>query len=168
MENWKNVPGWSAYEVSDLGRVRRIGKAKGATPGKVKNPSSRKGGYQRVILTQEGRVRQVDVHILVAETFIGPRPDGCQAAHNDGDPRNCRLSNISWKTVSENDADKDRHGSRPKGSSHVLSILTEDQVREIRAAPRAFRVAQELADRFGVKPSTIRNIRSGKRKWRHV
>ncbi len=168
METWKQVPGWTAYEVSDLGRVRRAGKAKGAVAGRIKSPTPRGGGYARVILHQDGMARQVDVHILVAEAFLGPRPTpDHQAAHEDGQPWNCCLSNILWKTRSENDADKDRHGTRPRGESHRMSKLSDDDVREIRATVGPRGIYAALARKFSVSPSTISKIKLG-RKWTHV
>jgi DNA-binding transcriptional regulator YiaG len=58
-----------------------------------------------------------------------------------------------------------RHFSGPpRGEESGQAILTDDAVRAIRSSNDTQR---ELARRFGVSPSTIRNIRH-RRSWRHV
>ena len=168
-ESWRAVVGWDTYEVSNQGRVRRASPARGATVGSVLNPTIRgKYGYLRVVLRQGGRARQVDVQILVAEAWIGPRPSPKhEAAHGDGNPARNSAENIRWATKRENEADKELHGTRRFGSTHPRAKLSEEAVCEIRRHPRSARVAQELAVKFGVAPSTIRNIRWG-RHWSHV
>jgi HNH endonuclease len=51
--------------------------------------------------TEKG-FRMLPVHILMLETFIGPRPEGMLALHCDDDPLHCVLSNLKWGTPSEN------------------------------------------------------------------
>ena len=52
-----------------------------------------------------------------------------------------------------------------RGTAHPSSKLTEDQVREIRRLLKAGQSLAELAKRFGVSRTAIRNIGNG-RKWR--
>ena len=52
-----------------------------------------------------------------------------------------------------------------RGTTHPSSKLTEDQVREIRRLLKAGQSLGELAKRFGVSRTAIRNIGNG-RKWR--
>lgn len=52
----------------------------------------------------------VTVHGLVAEVFIGPRPEGLDVCHNDGDKSNNRASNLRYDTHSENQKDEVRAG----------------------------------------------------------
>lgn len=60
-----------------------------------------------VTLCKEGKVYGPRaVHLYVLETFVGPRPEGMQACHGDGDPANNRLSNLRWDTCSNNNLDK--------------------------------------------------------------
>lgn len=102
-EEWRAVQGWSAYEVSSMGRVRRVGAAKGATVGAVLATEVNGGGYHRVSLSQPGRPgRRVLVHRLVAHAFLGQRPDSLDAHHEDGDKDNNAASNLRYVTRSEN------------------------------------------------------------------
>jgi hypothetical protein len=117
-------------------------------------------GYKVVSLCIGGAQKIRTIHSLVLETFVGPRPDGADGAHDDGRKLNNTLNNLTWKTRSENMRDKHRHGtSRAK--------LTEDGVREIRRRRAKGATLTELSDVFGV---TVPNISSivHRRTWKHV
>lgn len=94
-EVWKPVVGYEGlYEVSDLGRVRRV---------KIIEPSRKKHGYMQISLTGSDGVRKsFRLHRLVAEAFI-PNPDGKpQVNHKDEDTENNRVKNLEWATAEEN------------------------------------------------------------------
>jgi hypothetical protein len=68
-----------------------------------------KGGYYRVCLDKNGKVRSFLVQRLVLETFVGPCPDGMEACHYpDSNKANNALSNLRWDTRLENVKDKIR------------------------------------------------------------
>lgn len=112
-ERWNPVAGYEAsYEVSTLGRVRRIAPQQGTRPGLILKltPVSKRGGYLTVGLSEVGRIKKrYRVHRLVAEAFLGPS-EGRLVRHLDGDPTNNRLSNLQWGDASENAFDRVRHG----------------------------------------------------------
>ncbi len=85
----------------------------------------------------------------VLETYVGPRPEGMWACHNDGDKNNNSLSNLRWDTRSNNERDKLKHGKLQ---------LTAEQVREVRSSTERVGV---IAKRLGVGTSIISRIRSG-------
>jgi len=64
--------------------------------------------------------------------------------------------------------DMSKHGThdglRRKGERHPLSILTEEQVKEIRESSEKGTV---LAERYGIAQSTVSSIRHHGR-WKHV
>ena len=62
-------------------------------------------------LYTQGKNKIRYVHSLVAESFIGPRPEGMEVCHNDGDPTNNHLDNLRYGTSSGNELDKVRHGT---------------------------------------------------------
>lgn len=74
-------------------------------------------GYRCVWLRWHKSQRAVTrlVHRLVLETFAGPCPPDMECRHLDGNRSNNALSNLRWGTKLENEADKDRHGKRPRG-----------------------------------------------------
>jgi hypothetical protein len=54
-----------------------------------------------------------------------------------------------------------------RGEEHARAVLTDAQVRKIRAWPKSYGYRQVLARLFGVSVSTIDDIRSG-RTWAHL
>ena len=89
-ENWRPVIGYeSKYEVSDLGRVRRV------NTGRVLKLYESKG-YMFVCLCSGGVMKNKYVHRLVAEAFI-ERPDGLyEINHKDENKSNNRVENLEW------------------------------------------------------------------------
>jgi hypothetical protein len=55
-------------------------------------------GYKYVTLYYKGRGKTRRVHTLVAEAFIGPRPDGMEVCHGNGTPTDNRAENLRWDT----------------------------------------------------------------------
>lgn len=155
------------YEVSNHGRVRRVGGYGGR--GQRPEPSILKdrnvgNGYRGVMLQHCGRDRQTSVHILVAEHFLPPKPSPRhEVAHDDGVKTHNWDSNLVWKTRSQNNLDRRRHGTMPVGEKHPGCKLTDERVREIRASDE---YASVLARKYGVSGSLVSKIRSGEaRKW---
>lgn len=111
-----------------------------------------------------GRYRHFRVSRLVLETFVGPPPDGHNAAHNNGNPRDNRLENLRWDTQKGNIADKKRHGTHQIGERHGCHILKEPQVREIRRLRERGMIYREIAPMFGVSLPTIQAV-CARRLW---
>jgi hypothetical protein len=124
-------------------------------------------GYPRVFVRIGTRRCYVSVHVMVCETFHGPRPDGMQAAHENGVRIDCRASNLSWKTRAENQRDMIRHGTLRRGEqiTHLVK-LTAEVVHRLRAEDPA-KSHVELASVYGTTPQNIGMIRAGKT-WRHL
>jgi hypothetical protein len=100
------VKDWPGYSISDDGQIFNS-KGKRLTPQKDTRPGK---GHLRLVLWRDGEHQTFKIHILVLETFVGPRPDGYEARHLDGNPENNRVSNLAWGTSSENSLDQVRHG----------------------------------------------------------
>lgn len=127
-EIWKPIRNWEGYyEVSNLGRVRsldRIVTTKlGHTrpiKGRVLKPHgcTKDLPYCIVTLSRGGRrgnpncIEEMPyVHTLVLEHFVGPRPEGHEACHGDGNGMNNRIDNLRWDTHKSNMADSIEHGT---------------------------------------------------------
>lgn len=170
-EIWKPIPGYTLYEVSNFGRVRSLDRVIIQTDGRKRISAGRilqggrnaRSGYALVILSEANRKKTVNVHSLVMKAFVGPRPDGTEICHNDGNPRNNRLDNLRYDTRAANSADSERHGTRAKGERSGVATLTENQVREIRRLRKAGVKQRVLAAQFGVSGSHISAIAN--RKW---
>lgn len=175
-EVWVPVVGFYGYEVSDLGGVRTYRPRNGQgdlleTP-RLLNPRSSKGKeYLRVTLTNtEGRQVDRKVHLLVLEAFCGPRPtlehDAC---HGPTGATDNRLLNLRWGTKQENAKDRIDHGTQLRGEQIHTTQLNTDQVALVKAEIPNWKrgMCTMFAEKFGVYPSTIAAIRSGKT-WCHV
>lgn len=111
MSTWLPVPGYEGrYEVSNTGEVRSFWNG----TVRILKQVARKGRYLSVNLSVKNVQRSFDVHVLVASAFLGPRPEGLQVRHLDGDARNNRVSNLAYGTYRENSLDKQRHGTDPQ------------------------------------------------------
>lgn len=75
--------------------------------GKTLSPYIRKDGHVEVRIAG----KTVAVHVLVAAAFHGPRPEGLEVCHNDGNPQNNVASNLRYDTMSGNMLDRVKHGT---------------------------------------------------------
>ena|ERR1051326_4265114 len=84
IEEWRACPSWPHYEVSNLGRVRRIIRRYGNYG--LRKPYLITTGYWYLVMRHPGRKSlAVGVHRLIAEAFIGPPPTPeHHVAHADG------------------------------------------------------------------------------------
>lgn len=119
VEQWKPVNGYEGiYEVSSHGRVRSLDRTVTHSNGQVhrlKGKALRMTlnhyGYPFVDLRNQGKRRVRTVHSLVAEAFIGTRPEGMEICHNDGNPTNNHAENLRYGTRSDNMLDRVEHGT---------------------------------------------------------
>lgn len=168
---WKEAQ--HGYWVSAAGQVKsRFGRI--LTPWRQK-----RGGYLAVKISN-GRqgAKTVCVHTLVLTAFVGPRPNGMEACHRNGDPTDNRIENLYWGTRSDNVKDMLRHGTyakvRPtnRGSRHHMARLTEADVLDIRRryvkrTQNSPSNVKRLADEYGVSYYTVWDIVT-RRSWAHV
>lgn len=167
-EEWRVIPGYDGYEVSCHGRIRRSKAGKGTRIGKIRLPSKTNSGYWQVDVWIDGKRFKLYVHKAVALAFDGPRPSPKhEAAHHDGDQLNNVAGNVAWKTRPANEADKDVHGTRPKGITHANSKLSETDVRQIRERRAAGEGLSAIALDYGVNFQNVSLICLGKT-WVHV
>lgn len=121
-ENWRPVPEYEGcYEVSDLGRVRSLGRPVNGRFGLWLHPRMLKpvasNGYLAVTLRKHGRSHKIRIHRLVLLAFVGDPPLGFEACHENRDGTDNRLANLRWDTPSGNSFDKVRHGTNVNQNS---------------------------------------------------
>jgi hypothetical protein len=96
-----------------------------------------------------------------------------EAAHGNGNRRDNRAENLSWKTPRANMDDAMRHGKmrgpgEDVGERHHLAALTEERVRDIRAEYSGRHGDySRLARKHGVHVNTIRQV-VHRVTWKHV
>lgn len=119
-ETWRPVPGFPGYEASTEGRVRSLlGRApRIMSPGLHRSDGRGKHGTNYVRLNyslrRDNRGVTIHAHTVILLTFVGPRPEGHEARHLNGDALDNRLANLLWGTKSENALDTVRHGNHNK------------------------------------------------------
>ena len=157
---WRPVPGFeNCYEVSENGDVRS------RRTGQVLAKCPHSGGYVMSHLYVGGVRTAMTNHRIVAEAFLGKRPEGLEVMHLDGDKTNNRIENLRYGTHAENERHKSEHGTHQIGERNPGAKLTAEDVRQIRQ--RRGELQEDLAVEFGCTFSNISAIQLGK-SWRHV
>lgn len=163
-EIWKDIPGYvGKYQASSYGRIRSLdryvpcgsqGKGRRLLRGRVLKPAGQKADpHLRVVLGH--KANGACVHTLVALTFLGPRPEGADVRHLDGDPLNNRADNLSYGGRTDNILDVYRVG-RP------WRTLTVDDVLAIRERLNNGEKGSVIAKDFGVTQTCISSIKVGR------
>lgn len=120
--------------------------------------------------TEYGTVeRMLKIHTAVLEEFVGPRPEGMECRHLNGNSLDNRLENLAWGTHAENTEDMVRYGVEwdRKGNKNARAVLSSEQVDDIRQRWKSGEFGSVLAKDYGVSRSTIWWITSG-RSWTHL
>lgn len=119
-ETWLPVLGLDGtYEVSNLGNVRSLARVVIRSDGRARRfpavllraQTCRADGRRTVMIGPSGALTTRLVAPLVLEAFIGARPRGMQACHDNGDVADDRLENLRWDTVHGNMMDQQKHGT---------------------------------------------------------
>lgn len=154
---WRVLARNCNYAVSRDGRVARITPARGARVGRILRSHKNIGGYPTVVLYCNNLDRPTMVHILVAEEYLGPRPDGYQINHIDGDKSNNCADNLEYVTRSENQKHAYANGlNHTKKAPRRLSDSDRCSIAESHAT------ADGLACRFGVSRSYVYALKKRK------
>lgn len=126
VEEWRQIRGFSGYEISSFGRVRSLPRTvtyrnrwgsttayslRGRFLKAQRGHSDGSVWYWHVSLSRRAQLHTVRVHVLVLRAFTGPKPHGKEGAHIDGNLSNNAAANLAWKTPKENAADKAQHGT---------------------------------------------------------
>ncbi len=166
-ERWLPVLGFEGiYEVSDLGRVKRVRGGSGATPGRIlPHYLSKHGQYHAVDLSDRNRRKRPLVHKLVAHAFIGPRPLGLEIDHIDGNKDNNCVDNLEYVTRKQNVSRAVAMNLVAYGERQGRAKVDEDDVRHIRKLIRRGAPVGLVALLYGVSIGNAYDIAKG-RTWR--
>jgi hypothetical protein len=126
-------------------------------------PMTKKKGYAVVSIGNKPTL----AHRFCFTVVHGPIPEGKIVMHTC-DVRNCiEPSHLRAGTVLENNRDRDEKERQPRGETHGMHVLTEDDVREIRTRITSGESVARTAARFGISGPHAYNI-ANRKKWRHV
>lgn len=132
MENeiWKEINGfYGKYLISNLGRVKSIGRKIGSGIGyfkeeKILKHCFDKDGYPMVSITGLNRRNHPKrVHILVAIHFISPKPNiNSFVCHKDDNVLNVSVSNLYWGDLNSNVLDRYKNGNTKFSIAEINTI----------------------------------------------
>lgn len=172
-ETWKPVfNAEQFYSISSLGRVRREKSGRGTRKNKILKPILAINGYLFVYLSM-GKSKRFKkfIHILVAEAFIGKRPEKHQVHHKNTIPSDNRKSNLEYITSKENIMRSIANGTHfiPKGSQHGRAKLKEKDIPIIKKLyEKGDKSYKDIAEMFNLKSiCPIARIIKGTG-WTHV
>lgn len=111
MGEWVSVVDNLNYNVSDDGRIRRVGSDRD------KSLYYDKKGYLNVHLYKDGKRQNKRVNRVVAEAFIDNPDNKPEVNHKNGKKDDNRVSNLEWSTKLENI----EHAKRMGLTSHAPS-----------------------------------------------
>lgn len=171
MENeaWADVLGYEGvYQVSTLGRVRRVGGSARARATRVLKDCDNGNGYRYIKLCSNGVPRNHYVHILMAQAFL-PNPENKpQVNHIDGVKSANRIDNLEWATLSENMLHAADMGlTKVKGEENSMSRYTCVEILEIRRLFAEGHNQRAIGRRFGMSFANVNRV-IHRRLWQHV
>lgn len=161
MIEWKEVPGFPGYMVSNDGQVKSFRQYE-----KILKGSIDEDGYIRCVLFKDKVRYSFAVHQVVALSFIGERPTGASVHHKDENKLNNSCDNLEYITPSHHSSLHTANGkSALRGVRHWKNKMTEEQAREAKRLLAEGSMKQgEIAMLLGVGRTTINEINMG-RSW---
>lgn len=172
-ELWEYIPDYeSVYGISSHGRVfsyprtesvasSRTGGHHRYRAGKFLTPKVGNAGYSQIGLYLNGKCKRHLVHRLVAKAFI-VNPDNLKEVnHIDGDKLNNHYSNLEWSTRKLNSLHSTQILKKNRGENNSFSLLTEQQVLEIKDLLLSGHSQKDIAAQFNVTNHAIYRIHRG-------
>lgn len=154
--NWAVIPSHPRYSVSDNGLIRFD------KTGYVRKWQRGENRYAFITFAGQGGKPASfrSVHSLILEAFHGPRPEGMQVCHIDGDRFNNRLSNLRYGTAKDNADDRFFHGNTCAGIKNGnAKIIDQSVIDGIRAEYASGKTTQyALAAKHDISQAQINNI----------
>lgn len=173
-EEYKTIPWAKNYKVSNTGKVYSFAKIKlGIELVPHSQPDKRKGTgslYPYVSISDnDKKIKNYNIHRLVAEAFI-PNPENKpQVNHIDGNKQNNFVTNLEWVTPKENTqhALAEKLLNPPIGERCASSRFKESQVLEAIKLLSEGKPNCEVAKLTGIDDRAVSDIRNKKR-WGYL
>lgn len=121
-EEWRKIPDFELYEVSDRGRVRR-------SAGRILSPCVKEDGYVHIrLIPNKGlKAKSKLVHHLVAAALYPNVIDYDEVHHKDHNPSNNAACNIEKVSKQTNRAERWNGGVINQGVANRRAVLQCDK-----------------------------------------
>ena len=160
------------YEVSEDGRIFRNVKSKKQNKIIVDYHHS-SAGYCFTFICREGKVQRIPIARVVAECWLGAKPEGYEIDHIDRNSLNNHWTNLRYVTKSEQMKNRDHSGISKIGSANLevarrrrmkpLALIKDDERYTFESATAAARWLAEQTSK------TVEHVRVKFKKHRlHV
>ena len=177
-EIWRDIPGFSYYKVSNIGRIKRksrdiidkLGRTTKLKERILNIPNAyqknRKPDYCKInIVRDNGKKFALLIHRAVTMAFI-PNPENLpEVDHIDSNRANNSVENLQWVTKMDNM--KKAVVSGHKGVNNINAKLTEKNVEEICNCLCNNETKASIAKKFNVSEQVIGFI-AKKKYWSHL
>lgn len=168
-EIWADIPGYSGYQISNMGRLRTFREKRGRLKAyitdrpRIMSVSDDGNGYMKAMLYgDDGRRKCMKIHRLVAETFI-PNPLGLETVdHIKSGPEgklDNSVANLRWVSRRDNIQKAYKDGvcdERIRNSFRPIWVI--DLIKDTRDI---FRSIKEAAESLGIDRSSISHVLIG-------
>ena len=150
------------YEVSEDGRIFRNVKSKKQNKIVIDYHHSSKG-YAFTFICREGKVQRIPIARVVAECWLGIKPDGYEIDHRDRNSLNNHYTNLRYVTKSEQMKNRDHSNIIETGTKNLAQqheackkpiTLIKDDFKQIFESQTE--AARWLAERFSKKVESVR------------
>jgi hypothetical protein len=172
---WKTIPGFSRYEVSNKGQIRIL-KSKNSSgfynidPPRIMGLNHHRDGYRGISLIRDIDSKRIGRGVQRWMLMAFNPVDNCEVLevrHKNGVPDDNRLSNLEWGTRKQNGEDRIKHGTSGRGENNPRATLTEFDVLGILILKLKKLSNRKIAEMFNVKISTINHI-SARDSWKYL
>lgn len=158
MEEWRDIPNYEGYQVSNKGRVRNLNYNQQKIMKELRKIKSSKGYY-----TVNLRGKLFGIHRLVAMTFI-PNPEGKPIInHINGIKNDNRVENLEWCTYGENLKHAYRTGLKRATSNHLKRKI--NQYSKDLEYLRTWESTKAIEKELGISHSNISGCCRGKKHY---
>jgi hypothetical protein len=174
-EIWKDINEFIGYyQISNYGRIKSLsrmihnGKGYFLSEEKILSPVLDSSGHCQVHLHNDTGRKTLLVHRLVGAAFL-PNPLNLpQINHIDGNPENNHLNNLEWCDNSHNQKHAFALGLQCNmGQNHPKTNFVDTDILEIRKLRKLGTKNKDIAEMYGVCPSTISAITRSVN-WSHI